>query len=262
MATALLVLPAFAAAQDSGMSMPDMLSAQPPSSPVAPLPAMSGPASMPNMEMNDNASHAMLLIDQLEYADGYDGHGAMWEAEAWYGNDNNKWWLRSEGESSQGQIEEGDIEVLWNHPLSAFWSTQLGIRHDLAVESQRNWAAIGLEGLSPYWVELEATAYASESGRLAARTRAEYTLRFTRRWVLQPEFELNLYSKDDPAPQVGRDISNAQLGLRLRYEMTRQFAPYVGVVWTRRFATTAHLAFDDQVPAFDRQFVIGIRMWF
>jgi copper resistance protein B len=256
-AAILSAVPMIAVAQDTGMTMPmpGMTSTQPEST-------MAQDDSMQNMDMHDNAPHSMLLIDQLEYAHGYDGNGPMWDAEAWYGKDSNKLWLRSEGEGSHGRIDEGDIEAFWNHSVSAFWSTQLGVRHDLGVGPQRNWAAFGLEGLAPYWVELEATAYASESGRLAARLRAEYTLRFTQYWILQPEFETNLYSKDDLAQRVGSGVSNAQLGLRLRYEITRQFAPYIGVVWTRRFGATASFARLDQEPVFDRQFVIGIRLWF
>lgn len=220
------------------------------------------PPSMQNMDMNDSASYGMLLVDQLEYTHGYGGNGPQWEAEGWYGNDSDKLWLRSEGEGSRGRIEQGDVEALWSHAVSAFWNTQLGIRHDLGVGPHRNWAAFGVEGLAPYWLELEATGYASEEGRLAARLRAEYTLRFTQRLMLQPEFEINLYSKSDPAQHLGSGVSDTQLGLRLRYEITRQFAPYVGVVWSRRFGTTAAFARMQREPVFDRQFVAGIRFWF
>jgi copper resistance protein B len=136
------------------------------------------------------------------------------------------------------------------------------VRHDLGVGPQRNWLAFGVQGLAPYWFELQATGYASSQGRLAARLRAEYTVRFTQRLMLQPELELNLYNKDDPAQRIGSGVSDAELGLRLRYEVTRQFAPYVGVVWSRRFGTTAAFARADGQPVFDRQWVAGIRFWF
>jgi copper resistance protein B len=263
MAAAWLFMPVGAIAQDAGMTMPmpNMPSMQQSATPASSPANLPRAASMLSMDMSDNASHAMLLIDQLEYANGYNGNGPMWDAEAWYGNDSNKLWLRSEGEGSHGRLEDGDIEAFWNHPVSVFWSAQLGVRHDLGVGPQRNWAAFGLEGLAPYWLELEATAYVGESGRLAARLRAEYTLRFTQRWILQPEFETNLYSRDDPARYLGSGVSNAQWGLRLRYEFTRQFAPYLGIVWTRRFGATADFARMDQQPVFDRQFVVGIRIW-
>jgi copper resistance protein B len=223
---------------------------------------MSPVASTHTMEMNDSAAYSMLLIDQLEFANGYGGNGPQWEAEAWYGNDSDKLWLRTEGEGSQGRIKMGDVEALWSRAVSAFWSTQLGIRHDLGIGPQRNWAAFGVEGLAPYWVELEATGYLGTEGRAAARARAEYTLRFTQRLMLQPEFEINLYSKADPQQGIGEGVSDAQLGLRLRYEIMRQFAPYVGVVWSRRFGATAGFARQDREPIFDRQFVAGIRFWF
>ncbi|WP_233510836.1 copper resistance protein B [Dyella psychrodurans] len=233
-----------------------------PTSPVQPASSTSsGDISMKSMEMNDNASHGMLLIDQLEYASGYHGNGPMWEAEAWYGNDSNKFWLRSEGEGSQGRIDSGDIEALWSRPVSSFWDAQLGIRHDLGIGAKRNWMAFGVEGLAPYWVDLQATAYAGESGRFAARMRAEYTLRFTQRWMLQPEFELNAYNRGDVTQQIGSGISTAQLGLRLRYEISRQWAPYLGLAWTRRFGGTAGFARADHVPVFDRQILVGIRIW-
>lgn len=241
------------AAQNSpSVSMHDMASMSPPET---------SSSSMPGMEMNDNASRGMLLVDQLEFFNGYAGHGSMWEAEAWYGNDNDKLWLRTEGESSGGRIDTGDVEALWNHSISAFWGAQWGIRHDLGTGVHRNWAAIGVEGLAPYWVELEATAYLRESGRVAARARAEYTLRFTQRLILQPELEINLYDKTG-VRRAEDKASDAQLGFRLRYEITRQCAPYVGLVWTRRFGSVTNLVWEGRTPAFDRQFVAGIRFWF
>lgn len=261
-ASLLLALSSGVAAQDKQMpsNMP-VVGTTPVQTTADQVSPVSGDGSMQNMDMNDGAAHGMLLIDQLEYAHGYDGNGPMWEAVAWYGNDSNKLWLRSEGEVSRGRVDDGDIEALWNRPVSAFWGTQLGVRHDLGVGPHRDWAAFGVEGMAPYWVELETTAYASESGRFAARARAEYTLRFTQRWLLQPDLEINAYNKEDPMQRMGSGVSDAQLGLRLRYEFNRQFAPYIGVVWTRRFGATAGFARDDQAPVFDRQFVFGMRIW-
>ncbi|WP_404547225.1 copper resistance protein B [Dyella jejuensis] len=217
--------------------------------------------SIPAMDMNDNALHGMLLVDQLEYANGDDNRGPGWDVEAWYGNDSNKLWLRSEGDGSRGRIDSGDLEVLWNHSVAAFWNTQFGIRHDLGEGSGRDWAALGVAGVAPYWVELEATAYLSASGRLAARVRAQYSLRFTQRWLLQPEFEANGYSRQDTAQRIGGDAANAQLGLRLRYDITRQFAPYLGVVWMRRFGTNMEIPWENREPVFDRRIVAGVHFW-
>lgn len=246
LACLVLAMPRPGAAQDaSGMTMHD-----------------EPPPAMQNMEMNDSAAYSMLLVDQLEFVHGYNGNGPAWESEAWYGGDSDKLWLRSEGEGTQGQIEHGDLEAFWSHAVSAFWNTQLGVRHDLGIGPQRNWAAFGVEGLAPYWLELEATGYLGSQGRVAARMRGEYTWRFSQRLMLQPELEINLYSKRDPGQRVGDGVSDAQFGLRLRYEVTRQFAPYIGVVWSRRFGTAAVLAREDRQAVFDRQFVAGIRFWF
>lgn len=248
----------------SGMSMGPMQGGSPP--PNARSPDYSdgvgyGPAHGLNMAMDDNAKIGMLLLDQLEAFHGKDGNGQTWEAEGWYGSPSDKLWLRTEGQRSGGKLDEGDAEAFWNHNVATYWSTQLGARHDLGGPS-RNWAAFGIQGLAPYWFEIEATGYVGPSGRTAARFRAEYELFLTQRLILQPEFETNLYGKSDPARHLGSGLSDADLGIRLRYEIRRQFAPYVGVVWTRRFGGTADFAREEGQGIFDRQWVAGVRIWF
>ena len=217
---------------------------------------------MQGMDMADNAPLGRLLIDQLETFHGRDGSGQRWEAEAWYGNDSNKLWVRTEGDRTPSRIEEGTLEAFWNHNVATYWSTQLGVRQDLGTGPRRSWAAFGVQGLAPYWFELEATGYVGQAGRTAARLRATYELLFTQRLILQPELEVNLHGKADPARRIGRGLADAQMGLRLRYEIRRQFAPYIGVVWTRRFGATADFARIDRQPIFDRQLVAGVRIWF
>ncbi|WP_200935597.1 copper resistance protein B [Rhodanobacter sp. Soil772] len=214
------------------------------------------------LHMHGGAPAGMLLIDQLEAFRGRDANGQSWEIQGWYGNDSDKLWLRSEGERSRGKLEDGNVEVLWNRNIATFWSTQLGVRHDFGEGPARNWAAFGVQGLAPYWFELEATGYVGTGGRTAARLRAEYELLFTQRLILQPEAEINLYGKSDPQRRIGRGISDVQFGLRLRYEIRRQFAPYVGVNWVRRVGTSADYARQDRQPVLDRQIVAGVRIWF
>ena len=187
-----------------------------------------GPALGLHEAMDDNAKLGMLLLDQMEAFHGKDGNGQTWEAQGWYGTPSDKLWVRTGGERSGGKLEDGDIEAFWNHTIATFWNTQLGARHDLGGPS-RNWAAFGIQGLAPYWFEIEATGYVGPSGRTSARLRAEYELLFTQRLILQPEFEVNAYGKSDPARRIGSGVSDASFGLRLRYEIRRQFAPYVGV---------------------------------
>jgi len=246
-----------------GMTMGPMQGGSPP--PNARSPDYSdgvGYGSMKGMDMADNAPLGMLLIDQLEAFHGRDANGQSWEAEGWYGNDENKLWIRTEGERSRGKLEDGDLEAFWNHNIATFWSTQLGGRQDVGEGPKRTWAAFGVQGLAPYWFEVEATGYVGASGRTAARLRAEYEMLFTQRLILQPEAEINLYGKNDPQRRIGSGVSDVQFGLRLRYEIRRQFAPYIGVNWVRRIGTTADYARQDHQPVLDRQIVAGVRIWF
>ncbi|MEO7063997.1 MAG: copper resistance protein B [Dokdonella sp.] len=218
--------------------------------------------AMQGMDMLDNAPFGMLLVDRIEAFHGSNANGQAWEVEGWYGNDVNKLWLRSEGERSGGSLKDADLEAFWNRTVTAFWSTQVGVRHDFGEGPSRTWAAVGVQGLAPYWFELEATAYVGAAGRTAARVRADYELLLTQRLILQPEVEINLYGRDDPARHIGSGLSDVQFGLRLRYEISRQFAPYLGVNWIRSVGTTADYARDISQPVLDRQVVAGIRLWF
>ncbi len=137
--------------------------------------------SMEHLNMHGSAPFGMLLLDQLEAFDGKSGSGQTWEVQGWYGNDTNKLWIRTEGDRRRGKIEGGDVEAFWNRNIATFWSTQMGVRHELGDGPTRNWGAFGIQGLAPYWFELEATGYVGPSGRTAARLRAEYELLFTQR---------------------------------------------------------------------------------
>lgn len=214
------------------------------------------------LHLHGSARSSMLLINQLEAVHGRDANGQGWELQAWYGGDSDKLWLRSEGERSRGKLEDGNLEVLWNHHISTFWGSQLGVRHDFGEGPARDWVAFGVQGLAPYWFEVEATGYVGTSGRTAARLRAEYEMLFTQRLILQPEVEINLYGRNDPQRRLGSGVSDIQLGLRLRYEIRRQFAPYIGVNWVRRVGISADYARQDQQPVLDRQIVAGVRIWF
>ncbi|SIT48412.1 Copper resistance B (fragment) [Paraburkholderia ribeironis] len=220
------------------------------------------PSSEPGMDMDDAAPVGMLQFDQLEAFHNRDSNGLAWEMHGWYGNDSNKLWVRSEGERSGGHFGESDVEALWSHAVAAYWDTELGIRQDFGDGPPRHWAAFGVQGIVPYNFDLEATGYVDPSGRTAARVRAEYNMRFTQRLILQPDLEINAYGRSDPARRLGSGISDAQLGLRLRYEISRRVAPYIGAEWKRRFGGTANFARDDHQAVFDQQWVAGIRIWY
>ena len=220
-------------------------------------------SDMPGMAMSDHAKEGMLLIDQLEYAHDNHGNNAVFlDGEFWYGEDFNKLWVKFEGEQARGKLEDLRTEALWGHAVSAYWNTQLGVREDFGEGPNRTWAAFGVQGLAPYWFDTEATLYVGQNGRTAARFQFEYEELITQRVVLQPKFEVNMYGKDDPQRGIGSGLSDAELGLRLRYEFKREFAPYVGVVWRQRFGRTADLFRAQGEPAGDLQFVAGIHFWF
>jgi len=219
---------------------------------------------MPGMaeSMDDAAKFGKVLIDQLELVHGVDANGAAWDMQAWYGGDQNKIWFKADGERSDGRLHELRTEALWNHAATAFWNTQLGVRHDFGAGPDHSWAAFGVQGMAPYWITIEASAYLGPNGRSAARFEAEYDLLLTQRLVLTPDLELNAYGRGDPARRIGAGLSNIEVGLRLRYEITRQFAPYIGIDLNRRVGGTADLLRADGDAAFDRAIVAGVRVWF
>lgn len=211
------------------------------------------------MQMNDAARTGMVLVDQLEWRDPAEGSAAVWEGEGWYGGDYDKVWLRTEGERVGGETQNAWVELLWDRVVARWWSLQAGARQDFGQGPARTWAAIGVQGLAPYWFDTEATFYVGDAGRTAFRLKMEYELLLTQRLILQPEGEANVYGKSDPARQLGSGLSDLEIGLRLRYEVRRQFAPYVGVVWSRNFGETADLVRAAGGSASEVQFVAGVR---
>lgn len=219
--------------------------------------------SMPGMDMLDEAHQGKLLLDQLEYAHSRNGNNAVAiDGEGWYGGDLDKLWLKFEGERAGGKLQDLRAEALWSRAVAPFWDMQLGLRHDSGIGPGRTWAAFGVEGLAPHWFETGVAFYVGQGGRTAVRMQVSYDARFTRRLILQPKLEANFYGRNDPQRGVGSGLSDAALGLRLRYEFTRQFAPYVGVEFDRRFGKTAAFARSNGEPAFDPGLVAGVRVWF
>ena len=211
------------------------------------------------MDMSDQSAQGMLLLDQLEYAhDNHGGTAGFLDGEAGYGKDFDKLWLKFEGRFG----DEFRTEALWDRAAASFWDAQLGVRRDSGAGPDRTWAAFGVQGLAPYWIETEATFYVGQDGRTALRAQFEYEQAITQRLILQPKLEINFYGKDDLRRGIGAGLADAALGLRLRYEITRQFAPYVGVVWQQRHGRTGDLIRAQGERADTAQFVAGLRLWF
>lgn len=219
-------------------------------------------AGLPGNEMNDEAHFGRLLVNNAEFASGDGAHGQNLDADAWYGGDFNKAWFKAEGSRQGGRLESLRTEALWDHAIAPFWDSQLGIRHDTGGGPARNWLAAGVRGLAPYWFDVEAAAYWRGGDRFGVRLAVRYELLFTQRLILEPELKANLYSRSDPERGIGAGLSDMELGLRLRYEIQRQFAPYIGVTWHRRFGGTAGYAIARGEGREITQAVAGVRMWF
>lgn len=213
--------------------------------------------------MADEHLFASVLVDRLEWAHASGSNAAAYEAQAWFGTSYNKLVLKAEGEASKGKLHEARTELLWGHAVASYWDTQLGIRNDAGSgRPARNWLAFGVQGLAPYWFEVDATAYVGTSGRTAMRLSAEYELLLTQRLILQPRIEANLYGKNDPAVGIGSGLSSGTVGLRLRYEFSREFAPYLGVERYQAFGNTADMIRASGGRAGETRFVAGVRLWF
>jgi copper resistance protein B len=216
---------------------------------------------------SEHASHGMLdslrfgkvAVDQLEWRE---GDTLAWHGRAQYGGDLNRLVLKSEGERSGGGTHEAEAQLLYSRAIAPFWDLQLGWRHDFQPRPQRGWAALGIRGLAPYLFETEATLFIGESGRTALRLAAEYELLLTQRLILTPQLEANFHGEEDRDTATGSGLSDLEFGLRLRYEIRREFAPYLGVTWQRRYGDSAGFSTADGSEREETRVVAGLRFWF
>jgi copper resistance protein B len=236
--------------------------------PVTPIPALTDAdraAAVPppgDHPVHDDSVQSFVLFNRLEGFDADEGRGLQWEGQAWVGTDLDKLWLRSEGERLHGRTEAADVELLYGHSIARWWDLVAGVRHDFQPDGSRDFAAFGVQGLAPYKFEVEATAYVGASGRSAARLEVEYDMLLTNRLILQPLVEANFNGQNDAHRGIGSGLGTIEGGLRLRYEVTRQFAPYIGVVRERAFGNTADFRRDAGGDIDDTRLVAGLRIWF
>lgn len=203
-----------------------------------------------------------VMLDRLEAQNGSSGHSTYWEGQGWIGGDLDKTWFKTQGNAAQGRVQTADAQLLYSRALAPYWDAQIGARHDFSASSQpsREWLAFALKGLAPYNFDVDASAYAGTQGT-AARIKASYTLLFTQRLALLPEMEANIYSKADPQRALGSGLSSLDLSLRLKYEISREVAPYLGVAWSGKYGATADYARLNGTPASQLSFVAGMRLW-
>lgn len=204
-----------------------------------------------------------IMIDQAEARIGKGAETYVWDAEAWIGGDIDKLVIKSEGEGSfGGEFERGEAQALRGHAIGPYFDVQAGVRQDFGPGPSPTHAVLGIEGLAPYWFEVEGALFLSQKGDVTARFEANYDQRITQRLILQPLVETDFAFQDIAAQDIGAGLSSVELGLRLRYEISREFTPYVGVAWERKIGKTARLARAAGEDASQPAFVAGVRFWF
>lgn len=217
-------------------------------------------AQLQNEHGGSAISKVMLSLGEFRVGNGEDGY--RWEGEAWVGGDLNRFVVKSEGEGGEDGIEAAEVQLLYSRAVSPYFDLQAGLRQDLQSGPRRTYATVGFEGLAPYWFETSGALFLSSKGELLARLEGSYDLRLTQRLIVQPRVEVNVSGQDVAELELGSGVSNIELGLRLRYEIKREFAPYVGVSFERKLGGTADYAkaLGQDVEA--TSLVIGVRAWF
>ena len=236
-----------------------------PTTPIPPITDADRAAAFPDVEpraMRDRAIYSFVLLDQLEWQAGQSSGGLNWDAKGWLGGDRNRLWFRSEGQGEDGRFGDAEAHLFYGRSVARWWDVVAGVRQDIQPGPAQTWAAFGIQGLAPYWFEVEATGYASDGGQTAIRLEAEYELLLTNRLVLRPIVELNLYGKSNVERGVGAGLSRTDIGLRMRYEVRREVAPYIGVTWNHTFGETRDLAEASGDAVSHVRFVAGLRLWY
>ncbi len=224
------------------------------------------PAAMAAAERAMRTEHGGMQLGQVifnlaevQLRKGRDAY--RWDGEGWFGGDINRLVVKSEGEGVFRGAATAEVQALYARAIDPYWNLQAGVRQDLGGGS-RTYATIGVEGLAPYWFDVEGALFLSDKGDVLGRVEAWYDQRLTQRAFLQPRIELNLAAQDVAGSGMGAGLSQAELGLRLRYEIAREFAPYVGVSWERRYGATARFARAEGEGTGGFALALGVRTWF
>ena len=213
---------------------------------------------------NGGMTTGTILVERLEARIATDGgeDGYVWDAQAWYGGDIDRFVLKTEGEGEfGGALEDAEIQALYSRAISPFFDLQAGVRLDLEPDSLTH-LVVGLQGLAPYMVHLDGSLFLSDRGDLTARVEAEYDQKITQRLILQPRIEAGFAAQDIPEREIGSGITTIEPGLRLRYEILREFAPYIGIEYEAKLGKTADIARANGRDPDGVKAVIGLRAWF
>ena len=214
-------------------------------------------------KVTDDQITTMVKVDQLEYRFGEHDEFIVWDAQMRIGTDHNKVAFKTEGEKIIGGATESvEGQVVYQRLISRFFDAQIGVRHDFRPGPTRIYGVFGVQGLAPQWFEVDANAFVSERGDVSFRVEAEYDLLLTQRLILQPAVEVEAALSQDEAIGQGDGLRSIEAGLRLRYEIKREFAPYIGVNWEKPFGDTADFKRAEGEETATLSFVTGVTFWF
>lgn len=220
--------------------------------------------ALPQMTFAAMADDPLLIYaiaDELE-TDDSNNNAVSWNAQAWVGDGLRKFWLKTEGERSHGETERVEIQALYSKAISTYWDIQAGLRHDAEPGPTQDWAVIGLQGLIPYFFEMDAALFVGDSGDTAFRFNAEYEILLTQKLILRPEIEIDFFGQSIREINKGSGLAESELRLVLRYEIRREFAPYIGIRHSQLYGRTADFANANGAESKDTILVMGIRLWF
>lgn len=226
-------------------------------------PSSGAPASWPR-PIHDKQINHYFLLDRLEYGADSGPDNYLWDAQGWIGGDIHRFWWKTEGEGATrgGSPDSTEVQALYSRTISPFWNAQIGLRYDIDPNPDRGFAVLGLEGLLPYWLESDTAMFVSDDGDVSFRGAFSYELLLTQRLILQPRIEINLSAQRTPDYGLGSGLNNTTMGMRLRYQIRREFAPYIGVRWDRQYSETRDFARAEGSATSSTAFVVGLRAWY
>ena len=261
-------MPAPAADPHAGHQMPAAMAG--PGTPPPPVPTDHAaeqfytPAEMATAREGLRREHggmswSKVMVEIAEYRPGAGGDGFAWEVRASFGGDINRFVVKSQGEGVAGQLEDAELHGLYSRAITPYFNLQAGVRHDVRPTPGRTYATVGIEGLAPYWFEVDSALFLSDKGDASARFEASYDLRLTSRVTLEPRIEANIQAQDVPSLGLGAGLSDVEAGVRLRYAITPEIGPYIGVNHTRMIGDSADFARASGEASRDTRFVVGLR---
>ncbi|MGH8508223.1 MAG: copper resistance protein B [Gammaproteobacteria bacterium] len=221
-----------------------------------------GLAAAPSAQPHGDRIFTYVQAEQFEYRSAK-SDTLSWDVRGWTGGDYDRLWFKTQGDDGiDGPVEDAEVQLRYSRLVTPFWDLAVGARYDVKPDPSRAYAVFALHGLGTYRYEVDADLFVSEEGDVSARIEVEYPLLLTQKLILQPSFQLDLTVQEVEELRIGPGLSQVELGLRLRYEIVREFAPYVGFVWERQVGRTADLARDGGTEFDIPAFVAGVRFWF